>query len=171
MKLRILMALVVLTFTVCVACKAIDFPLYNGDENITYEEIELAPSQGFSEEEKQKILNEYLENMFAKDIMTYNGVLGCKVNLDIDINDDTDNTVTVQYFYNPEVIDDVAALDDSIEELLRVNIPDAEVINVKGTPLSHKSDEEMEFVESNDIVNTLPADLDINWNYIPVVPN
>ncbi len=37
MKLRILMALVVLTFTVCVACKAIDFPLYNGDENVTYE--------------------------------------------------------------------------------------------------------------------------------------
>lgn len=171
MKLRILMALVVVTFTLCLAGKALDFPLYTGDEEITYEEIKIAPRQGFSEE-KQNILNEYLENMFAKDIMTYNGVLGCKVDLDIDINNDTDNIVTVQYFYNPDIIDDVAALDDSIEELLRGNLPDAQVINVKGTPLSNKSsDDEMELVEPDDIVDTLPADLNINWNYIPLAPN
>ena len=106
--------------------------------------------------------------MYAKDIMTSPGVLGCKIDTAPDDPTAEEKSVTVMYFYDPEVIEDVTAFEDSIKQYLQTYYPEADVVYTRGTPVSPEPDE---FVESFDPIETLPADLNANWNFVPIVPN
>ncbi|SHJ01979.1 hypothetical protein [Pseudobutyrivibrio xylanivorans] len=168
MKLRILMAFMVIVFAFCVACST---------QNISTEEVpkgalseeEIQPSKGITEEDKKQILDEYMKNMFAKDITTMPGVLGCKLDVNLDGEKDSEKSVTVMYFYDPETIEDVASLEDSIQEHISSSYPEADNVYLRGTPVSPDNDGE-EYVGLDNIIQTLPADLNDNWNYIPIVP-
>ena len=168
MKSRILMALLVLVFTCCIACGSQEISGADVPKGtVSPEEIQPSKSQ-LTEEEKKQIFDEYLRNMYAKDIMTNPGVFGCKVVTDFDDTTTEEKSVTVFYFYDPEVIEDVAAFEDSIKQYLQTNYPEADVIYTRGTPVSAETDE---FMESFDPIQTLPADLNANWNFVPIVPN
>ena len=169
MKSRFLMAFIVMAFTCCIACGSQEI---SGDDvpKGAISEEELQPSKNLTEEEKKQIFDEYLRNMHAKDIMTNCGVLGCKINTDFDDQAAGEKSVTVQYFYDPDQIEDVAAFEDSIQNYILTNYPEADVVYTRGTQVKAPEDGE-EFVVPDDLVQTLPADLNSNWNYVPVVPN
>lgn len=166
MKSRLLMTVIILAFTSCLACSTEDIVEEGVPKGtISYEEIE--PTWGLTEEEKKEIFDEYMRNMFAKDIMSASGVLGCKINVDIDNPMSDEKSVTVSYFYDPSVLEDVVSFEDSVKEFIKTNYPEAEVVYTRGTPVSPDEDE---FMESLDTIQTLPADLNANWNYVPLVP-
>ena len=168
MKSRFLMSVVVMIFACCIVCGAGNIP----DEEIPeadmhYEEIKAGKFR-LSEEEKKQVFDEYLKNVFVKDIMTNKGVLGCKLDVNLDGEKGAEKSVTVMYFYDPEELDDVASFEDSVQQYMFGNYPEAEVIYTRGTPVYHEGEE---FVEPFEPIQTLPADLNSNWNYVPIVPN
>ncbi|SDI06963.1 hypothetical protein SAMN05421493_107107 [Pseudobutyrivibrio sp. 49] len=169
MKSRILMVFIVMVFICSVAC---------GTQNISTEDIpkgvfseeEIQSSQGLTEEEKKEIFDEYLKNMYTKEIMKIYGMLGCKLDVNLEGEKGAEKSVTVMYFYDPDKIEDVATLEDSIQEYISSSYPEAENVYLRGTPVSHDKDGE-EYAGFDDIIKTLPAELNDNWNYIPIVPD
>lgn len=167
------MAFAVLVFGICIAWGTDDISGKLSEDvieaNTSYEEIK--PVFGLSEDQKREALNNYLENMFAKDIMTYRGVLGCKVNLDIYNESASENSITVQYFYDPGVIDDAAVFEDTQRQFMLASVPEAETVYLRGTPVTYKNAVEYTFESDYSPIENLPIDLDSNLNFIPVVPN
>ena len=170
MKSRIVMSLTIILFCVCLVWKAEAFSGELSEEvieaNTSYEDI--TPVIGLSEDQKREALNNYLENTFAKEIMEVRGILGCKVKLDIYNEEDDEKTITVQYFYDPAIIDDAAVFEDTIRQYMLTNVPEAEVVYLRGTPVTYEN--AVEFTEDYSPIENLPIDLDSNLNYIPVVP-
>lgn len=160
MKSRILMLLVSLVFIGCVGCGAEEI----AEDIFTSEEVIEPSYHTYTEEEKKQIYDEYLENVFAKDITEIKGVLDCKVDMNIDNEDDSENSVTIQYFYDPNEIDDFDDFEESIKKYMQANLPSADVIYTRGTPVTHEVDTE-DVLEDNSIIQNLPADLDTEWNY------
>ncbi len=173
MRSRIFMALTVLLFGVCIARGTDDIsgelPENVVGTNVSYEEIK--PNKDQSEEQKRESLNNYLTNMFAKDIMTCRGVLGCKVNLDIYNESASENSITVQYFYDSEVIDDAVGFEDTLRQFMLASVPEVENVYLRGTSVTNQNADEFAVDADDSPIKNLPIDIGSNLNFIPVVPN
>ena len=173
MKSRIIRALVVALSTFCIIFEVKENTADISEvsaENVTYEVIN--PACKRSEEEKKQVYEEYLENLYAEDITSFRGVLGCKVDFDLESTEDVESEITVQYFYDPALVKDAVELEEDIRKFVSTLDPEAEAVNVRGTPITYRNAVEYNVVEVDDqIFDTLPADLNLKWNYVPVVPD
>ena len=172
MKSRILRALVVVLLTICIVFAVSENTADIGEvsaENMT-EEVIVVKGCRHSEAEKKQIYKEYLEKLYAEDITSLRGVLGCKVNFDLGSDEDDESEIIVQYFYDPTLVADAVELEEIIRNFVSTNSPDAEGVYVRGTPVTYRNAVEYKAVDDQ-VFFFFSADLNLKWNYVPVVPN
>ena len=99
------------------------------------------------------------------------GVLGCKVNLDIYNESAYENSITVQYFYDPEVIDDAVGFEETLRQFMLASVPEVENVYLRGTSVTNQNADEFAVDADDSPIKNLPIDLGSNLNFIPVVPN